>query len=102
MLALAGAVAGVAAALGYGELILYGLRTWWVDAVGTRLLSLHPSAPSLAWGAAAGAATGLCTVGWTLRRLQTTTPPGLVAGERRISPHRWRVPPAMEAILGAS
>ena len=102
MLALAGAVAGVAAALGYGELILYGLRTWWVDAVGTRLLSLHPSAPSLAWGAAAGAATGLCTVGWTLRRLQTTTPRGLVAGERRISPNRWRVPLAMGAILIAA
>jgi ABC-type antimicrobial peptide transport system permease subunit len=102
MLALAGAVAGVAAALGYGESILYGLRTWWVDAVGTRLLSLHPSAPSLAWGAAAGAATGLCTVGWTLRRLQTTTPRGLVAGERRISPNRWRVPLAMGAILIAA
>ena len=41
VLAVAGAAAGMGAALGYGELILYGLRTWWVDAVGTRLLSLH-------------------------------------------------------------
>ena len=92
VLALAGAAAGVAAALGYGELILYGLRTWWVDAVGTRLLSLHASAPSLSSGAAAGAATGLCTIAWTLRRLQTATPRGLVAGERKIGPNRRRLP----------
>ena len=50
MLSLAGAAAGIAAALGYGELILYGLRTWWVDAVGTRLLSLHVSAPCVDLG----------------------------------------------------
>ena len=33
---------------------MYGLRTWWVDAVGTRLLSLHRLVPALAAGAAAG------------------------------------------------
>ena len=102
MLSLAGAAAGIAAALGYGELILYGLRTWWVDAVGTRLLSLHVSAPSLIWGAAAGAATGLCTIAWTLRRLQAATPRGLVAGERKISPNRRRLPLAAGAILMAA
>ena len=101
-LALAGAGAGVAAALGYGAVILYGLRTWWVDAVGTRLLSLHASAPSLLWGAAAGALTGLCTIAWTLRRLQTATPRGLVAGERKVSPNRRRLSLATGAILIAA
>ena len=54
MLALAGAWSGMAAALGYGALILYGLRTWWVDAVGTRLLSLHASAPCVVVGRVGG------------------------------------------------
>ena len=50
VLAAAGAVVGVGAALSYGALILLGLRTWWFDAVGTRLLSLHASIPSAGHG----------------------------------------------------
>jgi ABC-type lipoprotein release transport system permease subunit len=99
VLALSGAVAGTVAALGYGALILYGLRTWWVGAVGTRLLSLHASIPSLAYGTAAGAATGLGAIAWTLRRLQSATPRGLVAGEQKTRPNRWRLPFAAGAIL---
>ena len=102
MLSVAGAVAGIGVALAYGELILYGLRTWWVDAVGTRLLSLHASHPVAGWGAAAGGVTGLCTIAWTLRRLQTATPRGLVAGERKISPNRRRLSLATGAILIAA
>ncbi len=102
LLAVAGAVAGTAAAAGYGDLILYGLRTWWVDAVGTRLLSLHPSIPSLAYGAAAGAATGLGAIAWTLRHLQSTSPRGLVAGERKTARNRWRGPVAGGAVIIAA
>ena len=101
VLALAGSILGIAAALGYGELILYGLRTWWVDAVGTRLLSLHASVSSLASGAAAGAASGLAAIAWTLRRLQAATPRGLVSGERRAAPNRRRIPAALAAIVTA-
>ena len=102
VLAVGGAVAGTVAALGYGALILYGLRTWWVDAVGTRLLSLHASIPSLCYGAAAGAATGLGVIAWTLRRLQSATPRALVAGEHKPRPNRWRLPLAAGAILIAA
>ena len=101
VLSLAGGILGIAAAVGYGELILYGLRTWWVDAVGTRLLSFHASVPSLVSGAAAGAVTGLAAIAWTLRRVQAATPRGLVAGERRAAPNRWRIPAALAAILVA-
>jgi ABC-type lipoprotein release transport system permease subunit len=89
-LASVGAVLGIVAALGYGALILFGLRTWWFDAVGTRLISLHASIPSLFYGAAAGAFTGLGTIAWTLRRLQSATPRGLLAGEKTVQPHRRR------------
>jgi ABC-type lipoprotein release transport system permease subunit len=90
VLAAAGALAGVAAALLYGALVLLGLRTWWFDAVGTRLLSLHASIPSLALGAAAGVVTGLASVAWTLRGLQPVTPRGLLAGDTLTS---WGGPP---------
>ncbi|HMD71618.1 MAG TPA: FtsX-like permease family protein [Bryobacteraceae bacterium] len=90
VLAVAGSVAGVGAALAYGALVLLGLRTWWFDAVGTRLLSLHASVPSLAMGAAAGVVAGLGTVAWTLRGLHAVAPRGLLAGELESRPARWR------------
>jgi hypothetical protein len=89
-LALAGAAVGTGVALGYGALILVGLRTWWFDAVGTRLLSLHASAMPLAGGALAGVMVGLGSVAWTLRRLQPETPRGLLAGAQKIAQGRWR------------
>src|ERR1022692_560255 len=101
-LAVAGSLLGLAGALAYGEIIVLGLRTWWVDAVGTRLLSLHASIPSLCYGAAAGAATGLGVIAWTLRRLQSATPRALVAGEHKPRPNRWRLPLAAGAILIAA
>ena len=49
-LATAGSVLGVIGAIGYGELMMYGLRTWWVGAVGHHvMLSLHLSGLSLSW-----------------------------------------------------
>ncbi len=102
VLAAGGAVLGLGAALAYGALILYGLRTWWVDAVGTRLISLHVSIPALGYGAMAGAVTGLGAIAWTLRRVQSATPRGMVAGELRVKPNRWRLPLAIGAIVVAA
>ncbi len=102
VLAAAGAVAGVGAALLYGALVLLGLRTWWFDAVGTRLLSLHASIPSLAMGAVAGVCTGLGSVAWTLSGLHAVTPRGLLAGERMSKPARWRWLAGAVAVLLAA
>src|SRR5690606_17304088 len=41
VVAVIGAVAGVALAIGWAALMMYGLRTWWVGAVGTTSLVLH-------------------------------------------------------------
>src|SRR6185295_7997602 len=101
VLACVGSAAGIGAALAYGALILYGLRTWWFDAVGTRLLSLHASVPSLGLGALAGVVTGLGAIAWTTRRLQATTPRGLVAGEQKTGPGAWRRPGGIGLILVA-
>jgi ABC-type antimicrobial peptide transport system permease subunit len=89
-LSLAGGAAGILMALAYGALMMLGLRTWWFDAVGTRLLSLHASFPALAGGAIAGVVTGLGSVAWTLRGLQPSTARGLLAGEEKHASGRWR------------
>ena len=99
VLAVAGALAGTAAAPAYGAAILFGLRTWWFDAVGTRLLSLHTAAPPLAMGAAAGVLVGLAAIAWTLRRLAPVTPRGLLAGDRGTTPpRRLRIAGAAAAV----
>jgi putative ABC transport system permease protein len=79
-LATIGSLLGVVGAVGYGALIMYGLRTWWVGAVGTTTLSLHVSAMSLLLGGASGIVTALLCVVWTLRTLKHSTPRGLLTG----------------------
>jgi hypothetical protein len=71
-----------------------------VDAVGTRLISLHASLPALAIGAAAGIAAGLGSIAWTLRSLRPVTPRGLLAGEQKQTPRRrkWIVGGAAVAL----
>ena len=83
VLSVAGSLLGLAGALAYGEIIVFGLRTWWIGAVGTRLIGFHPSVASLATGALAGIVTGLGTIAWTLRKLEPVTPRGLLAGEQK-------------------
>ncbi|MCC6389968.1 MAG: ABC transporter permease [Bryobacterales bacterium] len=81
-LALAGigsAVGAMAAAL-YAGLVLYGLRTWWMDAVGTKLLRLHVGAEALAGGALGGLATALVVVWLTARGLRKPSPRALLEG----------------------
>ncbi len=47
LLAVLGSLLGLLGAIGYAALLMYGLRTWWVDAVGTTSLTLHITWPSL-------------------------------------------------------
>jgi putative ABC transport system permease protein len=101
-LAVAGAAVGVAVAMAYGALILLGLRTWWFDAVGTRLLWLHASAVPLGGAALAGVLVGLASVAGTLRGLQPETPRGLLAGTQKTATGRWRwIAGSVAAMLAA-
>lgn len=80
VLATLGSILGMAGAVAYGELMMYGLRTWWVDAVGTTNLSLHVSALSLLLGGAGGIIVALLCIAWTLRRLAGSSPRSLLTG----------------------
>lgn len=80
VLACAGSLLGLAGAVAYGYLILMGLRTWWVDAVGTTLLTLHVSPLSLLLGGAGGVLAALVCIILTLRRLGQSSARSLLTG----------------------
>ena len=80
VLAAAGSAIGVAGAIGYAELVMWGLRTWWVDAVGTTRLALAVSPVMLAAGAAGGVLAAFGSIGWTLRALAPASPRSLLTG----------------------
>lgn len=80
LLSALGSVLGIAGALAYGKLMMYGLGHWWVGAVGTRDLSLHVSPLSLIIGGVGGIIAALLCIVWTLRRLGKVSTRGLLHG----------------------
>ncbi|MFP5378863.1 MAG: FtsX-like permease family protein, partial [Vicinamibacteria bacterium] len=80
VLAAAGLVLGVAGALGYAAVIIYGLRTWWVDAVGTTSLTLHVHPGWLVTGAALTLAAGFVALHGALRGMARRSTRSLLAG----------------------
>lgn len=80
-LAVLGSAAGVVGAIAYGALMMWGLRTWWVGAVGTTQLRLFITPQSLLIGAASGIAAAMICIWWTLRRLALVSPRSLLGGQ---------------------
>jgi ABC-type antimicrobial peptide transport system permease subunit len=70
-----GACLGVAAGIGYAWLMITGLRTWWLAAIGTPFLELHVTPAggafpqSLVMGWLVGLVVSWIAVRWTIRRL---------------------------------
>ena len=56
LLAIAGSLLGLIGAVAYAAFLMYGLRTWWVGAVGTTALTLHISWVWMVVGALGGLA----------------------------------------------
>ncbi len=71
-LAVLGGILGTAGAIAYGNLIMYGLRTWWVGAVGTTQLALHVTPLSLVLGALGGVVAAVLCVLVSLRTVGET------------------------------
>jgi ABC-type lipoprotein release transport system permease subunit len=74
LLGLAGGLLGALGALAWGSLILLGLRTWWVEAVGTRELALHFSLTGVLIAMAAALAIGPAVILLSLRERRRTAP----------------------------
>ena len=109
ILAAAGSVIGVAGALAYAHVIVYGLQTWWVGAVGTSLLAVHVKGASLAAGAILGMLAALASVVLSLRTVARRSPRALLgaqsldvpsSGDPRKAVRRRRIAVAL-ALVGA-
>jgi ABC-type antimicrobial peptide transport system permease subunit len=80
ILAVTGSLLGLVGAIAYGRFMMFGLRTWWVGAVGTTSLKLHLSAQSLLLGASGGVIAALICVALTLRSLRKLSTRSLLTG----------------------
>lgn len=80
VLSLLGSLLGVAGAVGYGAVIMMGLRSWWMDAVGTTALTLHVTPTSLLLGAIGGILAALGCIWWTLRAVSRASTRSLLTG----------------------
>ena len=75
-----GGLGGLAGGLAYGWLMIAGLRTWWVPAVGTTELALHVSGFSLAAGYVVSQLVVLLSIRMTVRRLGRLPVRALLSG----------------------
>ena len=80
LLAGIGSLLGLVGAVAYAALLMYGLRTWWVGAVGTTDLRLHVSWVWLVVGAVGGVSAAVVCVYFTLRRLGRASTKSLLMG----------------------
>jgi len=102
VLSLGGGLLGIVGAIAYGGVMMAGLRTWWIGAVGTRQLALHVSLPDLGIGAGAGVLVSLTVIAWTLRGLRANSPRALVAGVLEASTVRRQRRRVLGAIAAVS
>lgn len=82
---LIGAIVGVVLSVGYAGLLIYGLRTWWVGAVGTTLLQLSATSTSLGIGFVMTLVAAGGSAWWGLRGLRKLSPRELLAGQTEIT-----------------
>lgn len=80
VLASLGGVFGILASLGYAGVLILGLRTWWVGAIGSPFLNLHLSTMPLLAGAVAGVGMALVSTAQTLRGLRRATARAMLSG----------------------
>lgn len=80
VISILGSAIGLGGALAYGQLLMTGLSTWWVEAVGTTMLKLHVAPLSLVLGAVGGIVAALVCIVWTLRRVGRESTRSLLTG----------------------
>jgi len=89
-LAFVGSLLGIIGAILYGKLIMYGLQTWWVGAVGTERLELFINPVTLLIGFVSGIIASLICVVLTLRGLAKTSARNLLLGGQQTGTEKDR------------
>ena len=81
LLAAIGSLVGLAGAVAYAHLMMLGLRTWWLPAVGTSRLELHVTPVALGAGYVGSLLVVLLTVFLAVRKAGRTQTPQLLRGQ---------------------
>ena len=75
-----GSLCGCLLAIGYAQLMIYGLQTWWLPAIGTPFMELHISIWSLLIGAVISLAVVMISIRLAVHKLGKTSTVSLLAG----------------------
>ncbi len=76
-----GSLLGCLLAIGYAQLMIYGLQTWWLPAVGTPFLKLHLNTLSLLSGALISLVVVIFSIHATVRKLGKVSTVSLLVGQ---------------------
>ena len=111
ILSLCGALLGTAAGIGYGQLIIWGLKTLWVGAISRPFLQLFVDWPMVGVGAGLGLLVSLLTIVCSIWRAQRTPVRQLLGGSladavghvrTRVGWQAWLVPGLLAGAVGLS
>lgn len=80
ILAGVGTLIGCVFAIGYAQLMLFGLKNWWLPAIGTPFVELHVRPASLLIGVLISLGVVLFSIQFTIFRLGKSPPASLLAG----------------------
>ena len=75
-----GSLIGCLLAVGYAQLMIFGLQTWWLPAIGTPFMELHASPWSLLSGVLISLAVVMISIRLTVHKLGRTSAVLLLAG----------------------
>ena len=76
-----GSLCGCLLAVGYAQLMIFGLQTWWLPAIGTPFMELYVSVWSLLIGALISLAVVILSIRLTVRKVGKTSTVSLLAGK---------------------
>jgi putative ABC transport system permease protein len=105
-IALLASLLGLLVAIAYGQLMVLGLRTIWIEAIVTPFIRLRVEPVTCLLGAGLGALVSLLAIGWTCRRLAQRQVRDLVGGSRGeqtwgLRRRPWRYPLAGLLVFAA-
>lgn len=100
-----GSLVGLLAGIGYASLMIYGLKTWWVKAIGTRFLVVSVKPLSLILGFLISSIVAALSVWRAFGQLQVVSVRGLLGGQAQpddlpTCAERSRRGPARRTLVG--
>jgi putative ABC transport system permease protein len=102
VVAIIGAALGVGLAVVWAAVMMYGLRTWWVGAVGTTALQLHVDPVTLVGGALGGVVAAIVCIWLTVRGVGKFSPRELLSGSTTSALTATQKPSSFRRLLAPS